>query len=221
MSVWAKINQILHFWNQESVFPQTLHRCSLSWNITLLYFFILYALDKSIGSKCKYSDFRLLTWKLTKIFYVIFQGTSQFFLKFCIILQCHDTKFLWNFLTETLQYMLWTKRAHQCTMFQTFECSNRSSPNSSCHFWNHQARAYSNSTLLFSVMKDNSSIFLAKTSYTLDKNSTSKWNFRTFEWLGRLKFTKFLMTYLKSQFSFSLNFASLFNLMRDNSSVLF
>ena len=34
------------------------------------------------------------------------------------------------------------------------------------------------------------------------------------------KFTKFFMSYLKPQVSFSLNFASLFNVMRDNSSVL-
>ena len=30
--------------------------------------------------------------------------------------------------------MLWTKRAHQCTIFQTSECS----PNSSCHVWNFE-----------------------------------------------------------------------------------
>ena len=34
------------------------------------------------------------------------------------------------------------------------------------------------------------------------------------------KFTKFLMSYLKLQVSFSLNFASFFSVMRDNSSVL-
>ena len=34
---------------------------SLSWDLTLLYFF--YALDKTSRSKCKFSDFRLLAWK--------------------------------------------------------------------------------------------------------------------------------------------------------------
>ena len=92
-----------------------------------------------------------------------------------------------------------------------FECSNESSPNSSCHFWNHKVRVYSNFASLFSVMKDDSGIFLAQTSYTLDKNSPPKPNFWTFEWLGGLKFTKFLMSYLKLQVSFSLNFGSLFN----------
>ena len=70
---------------------------------------------------------------------------------------------------------------------QTFGCSNESSPNSSCHFWNDRVRVYSKFASLFSVMKDNSSVFfLAQTSYTLDKNSPLKWNwnFQTFEWMG-------------------------------------
>ena len=40
-------------------------------------------------------------------------------------------------------------------------------------------------------------------------------------WVVGWKFTKFLMSYLKPQVSFSLNFASLFNAMGDKSSVLF
>ena len=40
--------------------------------------------------------------------------------------------------------MLWTKRAHQCTIFLTFECSNEISTNSSCHFWKHKVRVYLN-----------------------------------------------------------------------------
>ena len=43
--------------------------------------------------------------------------------------------------------------------FQTFGCSNESSPNSSCHFWNRKVRVYSNFASQFSVMKDNSSVF--------------------------------------------------------------
>ena len=37
--------------------------------------------------------FRLLTarMKINQILYVIFQATSQFSVKFCITLQCHDT----------------------------------------------------------------------------------------------------------------------------------
>ena len=81
--------------------------------------------------------------------------------------------------------ILWTKRAHQCTIFQNFERCNESSPNSSCHFWNHKVRIYSNFESLFSAMKDNSSaFFLPQTLYTLDKNSPLKWNFQTFDWLS-------------------------------------
>ena len=40
-------------------------------------------------------------------------------------------------------------------------------------------------------------------------------------WVFGLKFTKFLNLKVKQQVSFSLNFASFFNVMRDNSSVLF
>ena len=69
--------------------------------------------------------------------------------------------------------------------FETFGCSNESSFNSSCHFWNHKVRFYYlNIASLFSVMKDNSFVFfLAQTSYSLDINSSLKWNFRTFEWI--------------------------------------
>ena len=56
--------------------------------------------------------------------------------------------------------MLWAKRAHQSTVFQAFEYSNESSPNSSCHIWNHKVRVYSKFASLFNVMKDNSSVFL-------------------------------------------------------------
>ena len=40
-------------------------------------------------------------------------------------------------------------------------------------------------------------------------------------WVVGLKFTKFLMLYLRPQVSFSLNFASHFSVMRDNCSALF
>ena len=118
--------------------------------------------------------------------------------------------------------MLWTKRAHQTTIFQTSECSNESSPNSSCHFWNHKARFYSNFASLFSVLKDNSSeFFLAHTSYNLDENSSSKWNLWTFECQGQNSPNSSCHAYLQPQVSFSLNIASLFNVTRDNSFVLF
>ena len=59
--------------------------------------------------------------------------------------------------------------------------------------------------------------FLAQTSYTY-LNSPFKWNFRTFEWLNE---NSYQISYLKPHISFSLNFASLFNVTGDKSSVLF
>ena len=54
----------------------------------------------------------------------------------------------------------------------------------------------------------------------IDKSSTSKCKFSDFPLLA-LKFTKFIMSFLKPRASFSSNFASLSTLMRDNSSVPF
>ena len=48
--------------------------------------------------------FRLLSgWvKLHQITHVIFETTSQFFFKLCIILQCHERELFCNFLAKTL-----------------------------------------------------------------------------------------------------------------------
>ena len=108
----------------------------------------LYALEKSIQGKCKFSDSRLLAWKLTNLFISFFKPQVSFLLNFASIF-----------------------------------------------------------------------FVLAQTSYTLDENSPSKWNVWIFQWLGGLKFTKFLMSYLISQVSFSLNLVSLFNVTRSNSFV--
>ena len=107
----------------------------------------LHAMDKRIPSKCTFSHFWLLAWKLTKFLMSFFKPQVRF---------PSPEIFYLN------HYMLWTKRAYQWTIFQTFSCSNESSPmpNSSSHFWNPKARVYSNFTSLFSVMKDNSAVFL-------------------------------------------------------------
>ena len=79
--------------------------------------------------------------------------------------------------------MFWTKIAHQSTVFQTFECFDESSTDSSCHFWNYKVRFYSSFASVFSVMKDNSLqmySFVAQTLYTLNKKSPSKRNFQLF-----------------------------------------
>ena len=107
-----------------------------------------------------------------------------------------------------LKYMLSTKQAHQCTIFQTYECSI---------LWNFTHFLILS---LFSVMKVNSSLFFKLKSQLLWKKIT--YRSEIFELLSSwVKFTKSLMSYLKPQISFSLKFTSPFNVMRDNSSVLF
>ena len=109
---------------------------------------------------------------------------------------------------------LWTKKAHQSTNFQIFQCFNESSPNSSRQFWNHKAKVYSNFASLFSVMPP-LYFFISN----LGQKEPIEVKFSDF-WVVGWKFTKFLMSCLKLQVSFSLNFSSLFSVMK-NSSVLF
>ena len=103
--------------------------------------------------------------KTNQIPHVILQATSQFSFKFALpfSLMTHSSSEMF----QLKHYMLWTKRAHQSKIFQTFECSNESSPNSSCYFSKHKVRVYSNFTSLFNVMKDSSSVFFQLKPYIL------------------------------------------------------
>ena len=92
----------------------------------------------------------------------------------------------------------------------TFNYLCKNSPNSLCDFWNQKS--------FFSIQLVY--IILAQTLHTFDKNIPSVCKFSEFSLL-KLKFIKFLMSFFKQKVSFSLNFVSLFSVMRDNSSVLF
>ena len=117
--------------------------------------------------------------------------------------------------------MFWIKRAHQYTIFQTFEWSNERSPNSSCHFWNQKIKVYSNFASLFSVMKDNSFVFFEfKPHLLLTKIDYPSETFGLLS--GWVKIHQINdVIFETTQFIFSLNFASLLNVMKYNSSVLF
>ena len=77
----------------------------------------------------------------------------------------------------------------------------------------------SNFASLSNVMKDNSSLLSYINRYILFTEETNQcitfWDF----WVLRSKFTKFLSV-LKQQSTFSSNFASIFSVMRHNSSLL-
>ena len=123
----------------------------------------------------KVQTFRLSTarMKINQVSYVIFQATSLVSFKFCIIFQCHDTKFLWNFLAELLQSG--QNEPSSKYKFWDFACFNETSPNSSCQFWNHKVKVSSNFVSLFSVMKETPLYFFSSNLYTLDKKQFSEW----------------------------------------------
>ena len=113
----------------------------------------LFALDKRSSSISKFPISRQLAWKLSKFFKSFFKLQVSFPLNFVPPFSVMTHTFCEIFLLK--YYMLLTKRAHQCTIFQSYE----SSLNSSYHFWNHKVRVYSNFASLFSVMNDISSVF--------------------------------------------------------------
>ena len=110
--------------------------------------------------------------------------------------------------------MLWTKRAHQCIIFQIFECSNESSPNSSCQFSNRNM-VYSNFASLFIVMKDNSSVFFQLKPHILSTKIAYRSEIFGLS-SGWVKIHKIPHVIFETTLvSFSLNFASLFSVIRD------
>ena len=143
----------------------------------------LYALDKLIQSKCKFLVFQLLAWKLTKFLMSFFNPQVSFCLNFGIPSSIMTHNCSKKFLAETV-YAL-DKKSQSMYNFQTLGCSNdESSPNSSCHFWNHKVRVFQTLHHWSLSCKITLLYLLMQTSHTLDTNSPSEWNFWTFEWLG-------------------------------------
>ena len=131
--------------------------------------------------------------KINQIPYVIFQATSQFSFKFCITFQCHDTKFLWNFLAELLRFgqkepikvqilrLLCALMKVYPILLASFE-TTRSRFIQIFHHWSVSRR------------------FFSSNLFTLHKKQFSGF------WMVEWKFTKFFMLYLKLQISFSFHF---------------
>ena len=78
-----------------------------------------------------------------------------------------------------------------------------------CHFWSH--KSFFTTPLVY--------IILVQALYTFDKDILSKCKFLDFLLL-ELKLIKFLVSLFKQKVSFSLNFGSLFSVMRDSSTFL-
>ena len=161
-------------------------------------------MDKRSPSKCKFPDFRLLAWKYLMSFsnpYVSF--LLNFALPFSVMTH-NSSKISW--LKHYMQ-----KELINVQFFRLLSALMSVQPIP------HPIFKITRSGLV--SWKITPLYFLAQTSYNLDKKSPSKWHFPVFEWFGQ-KFNKFLMAF-ETTVNFSLNLASLFIFMRDNSSVLF
>ena len=118
----------------------------------------------------------------------------------------HQLSVSWHIIP--LKFSSWsitlrTKRAHQITNFQIFECFIESSSNSSCQFWNHKVKVYSNFVSLFSVTKDNSSVFFYLKPLYFGQKEPIKVKFSDF-WVFGWKLISYVVFETTSQFFFKL-----------------
>ena len=174
-------------------------------------------MDKRSPSKCKFPDFRLLAWKLTKFLKSFFKPQVSFPLNFASPFSVMTHNFFEIFYLK--HYMLLTKKAHKCTIFQTLSALIK------VHLIPHAVFETTVSGFIqilhhcwasWKIISMN--LFCSNLIYFGQKYPI-KAKFLDF-WVVGWKFTKLLVWYLKPQVSFSVNLASLFNVTRDNSSFL-
>ena len=111
--------------------------------------------------------------------------------------------------------MLWTKTARQSIIFQIFECSNESPSNSSVIFEIKRSSFIQILHLCSVLWKITSLYFCSWNLVYIGQKRPSERNFQTFGWLG--KNSPNSSCHIWNQVSFSINLASLFLVMRDNS----
>ena len=97
-------NSSCQFWNHKLIPLQIFHHSSLSWHMTPLwildsYFFYFGLKDPILVPIVRLSSALQI---ICHIPHVLFQTTSQFFFKFCIMLQCYERKLLCTFLDQTI-----------------------------------------------------------------------------------------------------------------------
>ena len=192
-------------------------RVSFSWNFASLFcdmrynsYALFHQKLRMVWTKRAYQRANLQTFDcLYENSLCHFTSYKSIFLQ---ILHYHSVSWLIISLKFTSWNISLDKKAHQSTMFRRLSALMKVHPIPHAIFeTNRPGRVFKFCILLVHVIKDNFSTFFNPN----DKKSLLKWNFQILEWLG--EFTKFLMSYLKPK----VNFASLFSVMRDNSSVLF
>ena len=174
---------------------------------------MLYTVVKRSPLNCKF----LLGSKFVKFLMSVLKWQVNSFLNFVsfFIVMTHNSSV--NF--KLIHFFFWIKESHQSPNFETFKCYGKNLLISSCHFPSHKSvflETLHHSSLSWNITH---LYFLGQKLCTLHKGNQSKWKFWEF-WVLRSKFTMFV-SFSKQQISFSSNFASLFNVMRNNSSILF
>ena len=125
-------------------------------NSSLLFLAQTYTLVKSSPLKCKFLRFSSARVTIRQIPHVNSELTSQFLLKFFIILHCHGTKILCTFYAHTFSAL--DKRIPSRSPILDFRtCSGKNLLNSSCMF-ESQVSFLSNFVSILIAIKHNSSV---------------------------------------------------------------
>ena len=140
--------------------------------------------------------------------------TIQLLFKFCIffIVITHNSPV--NF--KLIHFLLGIKVPHKSSKFwvPTFKCSGKNLPNSSCYFPNHKSILH-HSLMSWKITPLYS--FRSNITYLSRKGPKYKFLRLLCSWI---KIHQILVSF-ETRISFSSNFASIFNVMRHNSSVPF
>ena len=119
-----------------------------------------------------------------------------------------------------MHFILWTKGSHENTNFDIFKCSDENFCQISYVIFETTSQFFFKFCLTLQCHEIYSSVlFYVKSCIICKKGTNQRANISDFLVLGS-KFTKFLL-FLKQKKSFSSNFAPLFGIMRDISSILF
>ena len=121
----------------------------------------------------------------------------------------HHSSLSWPVNFKLIHFLLWIKGSFQSPNFETFDCSGENLPNSSCHFPNYKS-------VFLQIFHDTLLYFFSSNIIYFARKRAIKVQILKI----RSNFAKFL-SFLKKQIGFSANFASLFSVMKHNSSVLF
>ena len=146
--------------------------------------------------------------KINQITYLVFNPQVGFLLNFA-----SRFSFMTYSLSKIFQlkhYKLWTKTAHQCSSFQTLESSKERSSTSTCHFWNCKVEV-SSICITLRRHQDISTVFFSSSLIYFRQKDPIEVNFSNF-WVLEWEL-KFLMSHLKLEVNFSLDFVSLFSVM--------